>query len=98
MSGQIERLSNANSVMYVVRKLKIPLDYAVKVYEYFFWKLMKSELIFEYMFFLVCDYYVHEACQEFAVPSCVEKATYDATKTLCDARNATTHHFQVHKC
>merc|ERR1712001_116714 len=30
MSGQIERLSNANSVMYVVRKLKIPLDYAVK--------------------------------------------------------------------
>ena len=31
MSGQIERLSNANSVMYVVRKLKIPLDYAVKV-------------------------------------------------------------------
>lgn len=42
----------------------------------------------------VCDYYVHEACQEFAVPSCVEKATFDATKTLCDARNATTHHFQ----
>lgn len=30
MSGQIERLSNANSVMCVVRKLKIPLDYAVK--------------------------------------------------------------------
>ena len=45
--------------------------------------------------FKVCDYYVHDACQEFAVPSCVEKATYDATKTLCDARNATTHHFQV---
>ena len=36
MSGQIERLSNANSVMYVVRKLKIPLDYAVKVCIYLF--------------------------------------------------------------
>ena len=32
MSGQIERLLNANSVMCVVRKLKIPLDYAVKVW------------------------------------------------------------------
>jgi len=42
----------------------------------------------------VCDYYVHDACQEFAVPNCVEKATYDSTKSLSDARHGTAHHFQ----
>ena len=44
----------------------------------------------------VCDYFVHEACQEFAVPNCVESATYDPAKSLNDPKNCTgtTHHFQ----
>lgn len=42
----------------------------------------------------VCDYFVHDACQEFAVPNCVEKATFDVAKTLIDARQGTAHHFQ----
>jgi hypothetical protein len=32
---------------------------------------------------------------EFAVPNCLESATYDPAKSLSDARNGTTHHFQV---
>ena len=47
-----------------------------------------------FCYFLVCDYYVHDACQEFAVPNCVEKATYDSSKSLSDARHGTAHHFQ----
>ncbi|XP_040569190.1 diacylglycerol kinase theta isoform X2 [Lepeophtheirus salmonis] len=41
----------------------------------------------------VCDYYLHETCYEFAVPNCLESATYDPAKSLQDiSRNQ--HHFQ----
>ena len=44
----------------------------------------------------VCDYYLHEICQEFAVPNCVESATYDPAMPTPEpgAKNQTTHHFQ----
>ena len=29
------------------------------------------------------------------MPNCLESATYDPAKSLSDARNGTTHHFQV---
>ncbi len=32
---------------------------------------------------------------EFAVPNCLESATYDPAKSLSDARNGTIHQFQV---
>ena len=92
--GRIERLSNANSVTSAVRKSKIPWESAVKVSCAYIMSSMASKVNQNPEFHLVCDYYVHEACQEFAVPNCVEKATFDAAKTLSDARNATTHHFQ----
>ena len=43
-----------------------------------------------------CDYFLHESCQEFAVPNCVESATYDPAKSLNDPKSftGTTHHFQ----
>eukprot|EP00094_Tigriopus_californicus_P013915 TCALIF_13468-PA protein Name:"Similar to Dgkq Diacylglycerol kinase theta (Mus musculus)" AED:0.19 eAED:0.19 QI:0/0.93/0.75/1/0.93/0.87/16/63/974 len=42
----------------------------------------------------VCDYFLHEICQEFAVPNCVESATYDPGKSLNELTRGTTHHFQ----
>ena len=53
-------------------------------------------LIFYSRVISVCDYFLHEACQEFAVPNCVESATYDPAKSLNDPKNCTgtTHHFQ----
>ena len=33
-------------------------------------------------------------CQEFAVPNCVESATYDPGKSLSESTRGTTHHFQ----
>ncbi len=46
----------------------------------------------------VCDYYVHDLCQEFAVPNCVESATFDPARSLGDPpRGGTTHHFQVRR-
>ena len=43
----------------------------------------------------VCDYYLHDMCQEFAVPNCVESSTYDPAKGLTEASKSITHHFQV---
>ena len=54
--------------------------------------------LYQLIFFPVCDYFVHETCMEFAVPNCLESATYDPAKSLSDARNGTTHHFQVRGC
>ena len=34
-------------------------------------------------------------CQEFAVPNCVESATFDPAKSLTEASKSITHHFQV---
>ena len=45
----------------------------------------------------VCDYYLHDLCQEFAVPNCVESATFDPAKSLTEASKSITHHFQVQK-
>ena len=36
-------------------------------------------------------------CQEFAVPNCVESATFDPAKSLTEASKSITHHFQVRK-
>ena len=36
-------------------------------------------------------------CQEFAVPNCVESATFDPAKSLTEASKSITHHFQVQK-
>ena len=43
----------------------------------------------------VCDYYLHDICQEFAVPNCVESATFDPAKSLTEASKSITHHFQA---
>jgi len=40
----------------------------------------------------VCDYFIHEHCQEFAVPNCVEGATYDPWKALPDV--TTSHNYR----
>ena len=53
---------------------------------------MKITLTFSLI--AVCDYYLHEICQEFAVPNCVESATYDPSKSLNEYTKGTTHHFQ----
>lgn len=91
MCGQIERLSNESFAMFAARKLKTSWVCAVKVkmscefFRYYANHILKLT---------VCDYFVHDACQEFAVPNCVEKATFDVAKTLIDARQGTAHHFQ----
>jgi len=36
----------------------------------------------------VCDYFIHEYCQEFAVPNCIEGATYDPWKSLGETTTA----------
>ncbi len=38
----------------------------------------------------VCDYYVHEVCMEFAVPNCVESATFDPMRENANAAAAAT--------
>ena len=43
----------------------------------------------------MCDYYLHDMCQEFAVPNCVESATFDPAKSLTEASKSITHHFQA---
>ena len=42
----------------------------------------------------VCDYYLHVMCMEFAVPNCVESATFEKESAEKPPRNCTTHHFQ----
>lgn len=36
----------------------------------------------------VCDYFIHEQCQEFAVPNCVDGATYEPWKKLPEVTTA----------
>lgn len=49
-------------------------------------------MIFFLVFFIVCEYYVHETCQELSVPNCKECATYFPGRELSNVRHI--HHWR----